>query len=78
MQNRKVSFVNEEGLALSGLLALPETTPTGRIDRFEREPVLDGNLDHEQKQRMLEIADRCPVHRTLHVQVKVRTVLADH
>ena len=49
----------------------------GRIDQFERELVLAGDLTQEQRQRMLEIADRCPVHRTLHGEVKVRTALAD-
>ena len=49
----------------------------GRIDQFERELVLTGSLSEEQRQRMLEIADRCPVHRTLHAEVKVRTSLAD-
>jgi putative redox protein len=49
----------------------------GRIDQFERELSLAGTLSDEQRKRMLEIADRCPVHRTLHSEVKVRTVLAD-
>ena len=49
----------------------------GRIDRFERELVLEGNLSDAEQQRLLEIADRCPVHRTLHSEVKVRTALAD-
>ena len=49
----------------------------GRIDRFERELLLVGNLTDDQRKRMLEIADRCPVHRTLHSEVDVRTALAD-
>ncbi len=49
----------------------------GRIDQFERELSLQGPLTDEQRERMLEIADRCPVHRTLHSEVKVRTALAD-
>jgi len=49
----------------------------GRIDQFERELVLEGTLADAERQRLLEIADRCPVHRTLHAEVKVRTVLAD-
>ncbi|MBT8447152.1 MAG: bifunctional alpha/beta hydrolase/OsmC family protein [Gammaproteobacteria bacterium] len=52
-------------------------TAEGRIDQFERELLLEGNLTDAQRQRMLEIADRCPVHRTLHGEVKVRTALAD-
>jgi uncharacterized OsmC-like protein/pimeloyl-ACP methyl ester carboxylesterase len=49
----------------------------GRIDHFERELLLEGKLSGAERQRMLEIADRCPVHRTLHGEVKVRTVLGD-
>jgi uncharacterized OsmC-like protein/alpha/beta superfamily hydrolase len=49
----------------------------GRIDEFHRELVLDGELTEQQRQRMLEIADRCPVHKTLHNEIKVRTALVD-
>jgi len=45
------------------------------MDRIEREVVLDGPLDARQRERLLEIADRCPVHRTLSSQVDVRTRL---
>lgn len=48
-------------------------TETGKIDRIEREITLEGALDAEQRQRLLEIADRCPVHRTLHSEVAVET-----
>ena len=48
---------------------------SGKIDEFRREILLDGDLDDKQRQRMLEIADRCPVHKTLHSEVKVRTRL---
>ena len=49
----------------------------GKIDEFQRELTVEGNLTVEQRQRLLEIADRCPVHRTLHSEVKVRTTLVD-
>ncbi len=49
----------------------------GRIDQFERQLLLTGNLSDAERRRLLEIADRCPVHRTLHAEVKVRTALAD-
>ncbi len=52
-------------------------TKDGKIDEFQRVLELDGDLTDEQRQRMLEIADRCPVHRTLHSEAKVRTALAD-
>ena len=50
---------------------------SGKIDEFRRNIVLDGDLSQQQRQRMLEIADRCPVHRTLHGEIKVRSVLSD-
>ena len=50
-------------------------TTTGRIDRIERRLEIQGPLDDAQRQRLLEIADRCPVHRTLHGEVDVLTEL---
>ncbi|MFQ5548427.1 MAG: alpha/beta fold hydrolase [Woeseia sp.] len=52
-------------------------TESGRIDEFRRELSIEGKLTDGQRQRLLEIADMCPVHRTLHSEVKVRTTLAD-
>ena len=46
-----------------------------RIDTFRREIKLTGDLDDEQRARLLEIADKCPVHRTLEHGAKVETVL---
>lgn len=51
-------------------------TREGRIDRIGRLITLEGNLDPEQRKRLLEIADKCPVHRTLHSEVLIQTQLA--
>lgn len=48
-----------------------------KIDYVEREIELDGTLDNEQRKRLLEIADRCPVHRTLHSPITVKTWLKE-
>jgi putative redox protein len=48
----------------------------GKIDRIERVITLKGDLTDEQRQRLLEIANKCPVHRTLHAEVWVPTSLA--
>ncbi|GIW41249.1 MAG: hypothetical protein KatS3mg076_1826 [Candidatus Binatia bacterium] len=50
-------------------------TKEGWIDRIEREIELQGNLDTEQRERLLEIANRCPVHRTLRSEIDIRTSL---
>ncbi|MUL48150.1 OsmC family protein [Mycobacterium sp. CBMA293] len=50
-------------------------TKQGMIDHMDRELELIGDLDDEQRQRLLEIAERCPVHRTLTSEVHVSTSL---
>jgi len=48
-------------------------TREGKVDVIEREIELTGNLDDAQRTRLMEIADKCPVHRTLHSEIKIRT-----
>jgi uncharacterized OsmC-like protein/alpha-beta hydrolase superfamily lysophospholipase len=47
------------------------------LDRFQRLIRLEGDLDAEQRARLLEIADKCPVHRTLEHGASVETALAE-
>lgn len=49
----------------------------GQVDRIERVVHLAGDLDEAQRTKLLQIADRCPVHRTLHNQIDVPTRLAE-
>jgi putative redox protein len=51
-------------------------TERGFVDHIERKITLVGPLDDEQRSRLLEIADKCPVHKTLHGEVIVDTELA--
>lgn len=48
-------------------------TKTGMLDRIERVITLEGDLDDEQRSKLLEIADKCPVHRTLTSEIDIRT-----
>lgn len=52
-------------------------TNEGKIDRIDRVLDLEGDLDGEQRSRLLEIADKCPVHRTLHSEVKIVSTLRE-
>jgi putative redox protein len=45
-------------------------------DQIERDITLVGPLDQEQKDRLLEIANKCPVHKTLTSQIDIRSRLA--
>src|SRR4030095_63755 len=48
-------------------------TREGKIDRIEREIQLTGSLTAEQRSKLMEIADKCPVHRTLTSEVNIRS-----
>jgi uncharacterized OsmC-like protein len=49
-------------------------TKEGRLDRIERAITFEGDLDAGQRAKLMEIADKCPVHRTLTSKVDIRTV----
>ena len=51
-------------------------TGSGMLDEIHMEIRLDGDLDEVQRKRLMTIAQRCPVHRTITSEVKIRTVAA--
>jgi uncharacterized OsmC-like protein len=51
-------------------------TKEGMIDRIDRAITFEGDLDGEQRARLLEIADKCPVHRTLKSEIDIHTTEA--
>lgn len=48
----------------------------GKVDQFVRRITLTGDLSEEDRQRLLEIADRCPVHKTLEGEINIKTALS--
>jgi putative redox protein len=50
-------------------------TNAGWVSHIDRDIELTGNLDDDQRQRLLDIAERCPVHQTLTSEVDVATSL---
>jgi putative redox protein len=50
-------------------------TKQGMLDRIERVIILEGDLSAEQRARLLEIADQCPVHKTLKSEIDIRTTV---
>jgi putative redox protein len=52
-------------------------TEQGFLDRIERRIELAGPLSTEQRTRLLQIADKCPVHRTLRSEIVIDTSLGD-
>jgi uncharacterized OsmC-like protein len=52
-------------------------TKAGMLDQIERVIAMEGVLDAEQRKKLMEIADKCPVHRTLTSEVRIVTHAAD-
>lgn len=50
-------------------------TKEGKVDRIERYISLTGDLTNDQKNRMLQIAQRCPVHKTLTSEISIKDFL---
>lgn len=50
-------------------------TQKGMLDRIERDIELEGDLNDEQRARLIEIANKCPVHRTLTSEIDIQTRL---
>ena len=49
-------------------------TKVNTVDHIEREITLEGPLDAEQRKKLMEIADKCPVHKTLESKIEIHTV----
>ncbi len=52
-------------------------TKAGMLDQIDRVISIEGALDADQRKRLMEIADKCPVHRTLKSEVRILTREAD-
>ncbi len=52
-----------------------QTEGRGLVDIIDCEISFEGALDADQIQRLAEIADRCPIHRTLSSETKIRTAV---
>jgi uncharacterized OsmC-like protein len=52
-------------------------TKAGMLDQIERVIAMEGALDAEQRRKLMEIADKCPVHRTLTSEIHIVTSAAD-
>ena len=52
-------------------------TREGMLDQIDRVISVEGELDADQRKRLMEIADKCPVHRTLTSEIRIVTKAAD-
>jgi putative redox protein len=67
-------YLNHDKIHLDDTKSLEE--PGAKVSQFTRIIELEGDLDGPQRQKLLEISNRCPVHKTLQEEIKIQTMLA--
>lgn len=67
-------FLNHEKVHLADSKNPEE--PSAKVSQFTRIIEIEGELNAEQRQRLLEISNKCPVHRTLQEEIVIKTMLA--
>jgi uncharacterized OsmC-like protein len=60
-----------------GKIVLNDATHAGMVDIIEREIKLEGDLTDEERIKLLEIANKCPVHKTLLNEIVIKTSLTE-
>lgn len=72
------SVITEVNYGKTHALDCAKCEETGtKIDTFKRSLIITGTLDEKQRLRLLEIANKCPVHKTLHSETQIITTLKE-
>ena len=70
-------YANRKSWTLENAVVTVDIHRTDDVEQFTREIRLVGNLDAEQRERLLDIANKCPVHKALTGTISVETLLVD-
>jgi putative redox protein len=68
-------YANRKSWGLENAIVTVNINRTDEVERFQRDITLVGNLDAEQITRLLDIADKCPVHKALIGTIAIDTQL---
>jgi putative redox protein len=68
-------YANRKSWGLENAIVTVNISRIDEVERFTREISLVGNLDAEQTARLMEIADKCPVHKALIGTIAIETQL---
>jgi len=70
-------YAGRKEMKLENAIVTIDIERTDDVERFSREIQLQGNLSAEEKERLLEIADKCPIHKALAGQIQIKTQLVN-
>ena len=70
-------YAGRKSMNLSNVIVTVHVERESDIEKFTRDIQLFGELAEEEKQRLLEIANKCPIHKALSVEIQIKTQLVD-
>ena len=70
-------YAGRKEMSLENAIVTVDIERADDVEIFSREIQLQGNLSPEEKERLLEIADKCPIHKALAGQIQIKTQLVN-
>ena len=68
-------YAGRKAMPLENAIVTVDIVRADDIEKFTRDIQLIGNLSAEEKERLIEIADKCPIHKALAGQIQIKTQL---
>jgi len=70
-------YAGRKAMSLENAIVTVDIERSDDIEKFARDIQLIGNLSSEEKERLMEIADKCPIHKALAGQIQIKTQLVN-
>jgi putative redox protein len=70
-------YANRKAMSLENAIVIVDIERVDDVEKFTRDIQLIGNLSAEEKERLIEIANKCPIHKALAGQIQIKTQLVN-
>ena len=70
-------YASRKAMSLENAIVIVDIERIDDVEKFTRDIQLIGNLSAEEKERLIEIANKCPIHRALAGQIQIKTQLVN-
>ena len=70
-------YASRKAMSLENAIVIVDIERVDDVEKFTRDIQLIGNLSAEEKERLIEIANKCPIHKTLAGQIQIKTQLVN-
>jgi len=70
-------YASRKAMSLENAIVIVDIERMDDVEKFKRDIQLIGNLSAEEKERLIEIANKCPIHKALAGQIQIKTQLVN-